>query len=93
MSNKIRSTHVICVLAGAGIGVAAGGLLGVDVDLSGPEAVSILVSVLVVSLGTLVSGYYLRQVKAYLDQVRELRAADRREGYVEGYLEAVSDRM
>jgi hypothetical protein len=93
MGTRVRATHVVCIVAGGGIGVALGGLFGVEVDLSAVEARGLLVTVLALSAGTLLLRYFERRIKAYVDRVDTLRKVDRQEGYVEGYAAAVIERL
>jgi hypothetical protein len=93
MGTKVRATHVVCLVAGGGIGVALGGLAGLEVDLSPVEVRGILVTLLALSAGTLLLRYFERRIRAYVDRVDALRKVERQEGYVEGYADAVVERL
>lgn len=91
MSNRIRPAHVVCLASGAGIGVATGGLIGIEVDMSRMEVRGMLITILGLSCYALMGLYLIRRVAAYSAQIKSTAETIREQGFVEGYAQAVRD--
>jgi len=89
--------HVVCLAVGAGIGVGAGGLIGLEIDVSRVEARNTLIMIIGLSCFALLGLYFERRITAKVaHQVARLdteRDGIFKEGVVEGYVEAVHDRL
>lgn len=86
MVAKVRTSHLICLTAGGGAGLAVGGLLEIGLGLQGVEARTGLVLLFGLACFGLLAAYFERRVVARIGTART-------EGYVNGYADGVVDRV